>query len=287
MGGLRKDLPVLVASVARPMPGFRRAKLATSRRKVAERMTPVSRLARERSFTPWTRQPISGLGPSDSCSPWTGDGLGRNRATMHVDRQRFILLASAIAAGCGAGEAVPTEVPVAPPRELAGGVDLEPAAEIPAEPDAPLPSNGSTEALRERLAKRCEALREPSGPFCEGFEETIALCPQFADMLRPTAAREAVACLTERSGSVAICGYEAVGGCFLAGLAAGSATAEAQQHCLDVMSNCRGSRWRGADLNETTCQRAVGAVRPDKVDDLVSCMTEGCGIQRCIYELVD
>ncbi len=206
---------------------------------------------------------------------------------MHVDRQRFILFASALAAGCGAGEVVPTEVPVATPRELEGGVELEPATEIPAEPDTPLPSSGSNDALRARLSQRCESLREPSGPFCEGFDETVELCPQFADILEPAAAREAVACLTEWSGSVAICGSHAVENCFIVGLGAGSATAAASQLCLDVMSNCASSRWRAPELTETICRRAVGAVRPDKVDDLVSCMSEGCGIQRCIYELVD
>jgi len=206
---------------------------------------------------------------------------------MHVDRQRFVLLASAIAAGCGGGETIPAEIPVATPRELEGGVDEEPAAEIPAEPVAPLTPSGSSEALSTQLAERCKALREPSGPFCEGFDDTAALCPKFADVLEPSAARQAVSCLTERSGTMAICGYQAAESCFLSGLGAGAAMSESARRCQEIVSGCQRSRWRRGDLTKTSCQQAFGAVRSDKLDDLVACMNEGCGLQRCVYDLID
>lgn len=208
---------------------------------------------------------------------------------MHVDRQRFILLASAIATGCGGGEVIPTEISVATPRELEGGVEQEPAAEIPAEPETPLPSSGSdAAALRAELTKRCETLQQPSGPFCEGFDDLVdVVCPQFADMLEPAAARRAVSCLTERSGTIALCGHKAAESCFLAGVSMGSATRESSQLCREVMGRCRRSRWRGADLDESSCQRAVGAVRSDKVDDFVACMSESCEIQGCVFSLTE
>ena len=206
---------------------------------------------------------------------------------MHIDRQRFLLLATTIAAGCGASDGAPTDVPVATPRELEGEVATEPMGEVPAEPDAPVAFSESADTVRFHLAKQCQRLAPPSGPFCEGFDETAEMCPRFAELLRPSAARRAVACLEGRSGTMAICGYRTVEDCFLAGVSASTSTRQSGELCRDVMARCGSSRWRGDELNDTTCRRAIGAVRESDAKQLAACMTEGCSIKRCIYDLAN
>jgi hypothetical protein len=204
---------------------------------------------------------------------------------MHVDRQRFLLLATALA-GCRGDHLAPDEVPVAVPIEIGRPGAGEPLVATPeggTEGGAPAYDDAlATDALRAT----CRGLHAP-GPFCEGLEETKSACEAFPNVLEPDAAERAVDCLKGLSGSEELCGYDTAESCFMSATAVALIDPSSSKRCDEIVQRCARSRWSSPEMTMQGCQRALSAVKAGLEDRLVACMDEGCGIRRCIYDLAD
>src|SRR5690606_12774133 len=111
-------------------------------------------------------------------------------ASMHVDRQRFLLIATALS-GCSGGHLAPDDVPVAVPVEIGKPGADEPLASAPETVDEGAPPAYDDALATDALRATCRGLDAP-GPFCEGLEETRNVCEAFPDALELDIAQRAV-----------------------------------------------------------------------------------------------
>lgn len=237
---------------------------------------------------------------------------------MHVDRARFLVLTTTMAAsGCGSGSeaarsevprepatapvvdvpgALPDQVLVAEPQDGPGTAgtawrepggparvpEVEPAPELQPLPQVPAgidtPEQGAVLSL-------CRSLRPPPGPQCESFDTTPGECETYARVLEPPAAERAARCLQRKSGTQAICQFGVTAKCFLEGARGTPTGPAADRPCAALLKQCAGARWREPDVTAANCSAAVSAVRPRYQPLLISCMSEGCGIANCFYSL--
>ena len=206
---------------------------------------------------------------------------------MQVDRGRFLFFAASIAAGACASRQEIALTDGAP--KVAAPIEMEPpepgaaVPEAPAEPRpaAPPPSREPSSELRET----CRSITPPPGPFCESFQDTKGQCERYGDVLEPEAAEAAVGCLARRSGRAEICDFELVSKCFVEGARSAPPQSSARQACRSVVSNCASAGWSSPDMNQPSCEAAIAGVRDELDNQLVACMTEGCGIGSCIWLL--
>jgi hypothetical protein len=247
---------------------------------------------------------------------------------MQIDRTRFLLLTTAIAAGnaaCNPGEGAPPAVAVSneapdagaagpttegagptregggPAREggLFGGPSREgtgPTREGgvgPSQEGTALVDAGS--ATAPPLAGcpdsdnmvgtpgSCSGLRAP-GPQCESFTDTKQQCDRFAHGMKPRAAQRAVACLLAKSGSKAICDFEATQKCALEAIEASCIDPGTGPTCDAVVQNCGRGRGRPS-ITKAACMHALSALSGSNRARVATCMTESCGVQYCFYDL--
>jgi len=230
---------------------------------------------------------------------------------MHVDRSRFLLLTAAIAsAGCGPKPA--TQAPVDRADALGG----QPLVVVQTEPPPPEQAEGSgarldrpspepDEEARDRpsaslgpadpqppgtrapsmLGAQCRALRPPPGPHCESIDSTPEECESYERVLVPEAAARATACLASKSGKRSICKFGVTVDCFMEGSRVAPPDRQAQAACAPVLRQCAANRWGDPDMTAANCQAAFSAVRPGQRMALLSCITEGCGVGSCFYQL--
>ncbi len=207
---------------------------------------------------------------------------------MYVDRKQFLLLAASMAAGCGAqgAQSAPGTDPlvvVATPIEVEPATGEEPV--IVAEEVDGVDRSGAVQPRTTDLAASCRGIQPPPGPFCESFEDTKHDCERYAATLEPDAAEAATQCLVDRSGTEAICRFEALEECFVAGLRVARPDGRARNKCNSLVTQCSGGRWASPDLTVASCELAMAAVKDEHDSELVSCMVEGCGISSCIWGL--
>jgi hypothetical protein len=199
---------------------------------------------------------------------------------MHIDRSRFLVLAAAIGAGCSAAEksapvevATPSDVPEVPEHQ---GGQVEPAEVQPRRSES-------------EMIEACQAMQPPA-PQCESFDIVVAACTGFARGLAPDSAEAATDCVLTKGKSAELCsGYgsspsEVVNRCFEAGIAAASSDPSQRESCQSIAQQC-GSYGMGTNDLEARCVQAMGAMKPDYRNHLVTCMAEGCSIDYCGFSL--
>jgi hypothetical protein len=224
---------------------------------------------------------------------------------MQIDRSRFLMLTASLAAGgCSGSQPQALEVPeqtvvvIAPPPVEPMepvGKDAVVAAE-PVEPPMPpligpveedpldaeelalVAAAGSCGNDRGRVSS-CRTLRPP-GPMCESFDDTLDLCDGFATGMQPRAAEKAVACLLARSGQRSICQFDVGQKCAVEALKSVCLEPYSDQPCRTVMVSCRGTK-----LTQQQCQRALSAVKGRNRLQLLTCISEGCSVDYCFYNL--
>ena len=219
---------------------------------------------------------------------------------MQIDRSRFLLLTSAIAAGtaaCTPAESVPTTINATPDDSkadaaatlaLTGAADASTAPVPTASATVPPTTTGPSCPDSDNMVGtpgNCGALKAP-GPQCESFADTKGECGHLAKGLKPKLAQRAVDCFLSKSGTKAVCDFqlpddkaEAVAEACI-DPALGSA-------CESIMRNCpRGpGRHNARDVTRDLCLRALSAVTLRNRSAVIGCVTESCSIAGCFYDL--
>lgn len=223
---------------------------------------------------------------------------------MQIDRSKFLLLTASIAGtSCGSNAAsssggpivvaspvvaLPgpeaTAVPSAqvastnkPGQTNANATDEETLAALDRSPGAAV-ENGSMCDEGGAAPTGCATLRAP-GPQCESFADTRRMCGVLARGLRPKVAEKAVECILARSGKQAVCDFNLANQCGLTAVQRGCVEPSTQNSCTALVRNCNGN------LQMRDCQALLSSVTAKNRRNMISCMTEGCSVEYCMYDV--
>ncbi len=229
---------------------------------------------------------------------------------MQIDRARFLFLTASLAGNAaplamGGCSATPTDVS-APPAPTPTGPELVVAdpgqtgestesettlavgdstssSSTPSEP-APLqtPQNPAPGACNNDVGTvpAC-SINKPPGPSCESFADTKASCKGYKSALRDAIAARAVTCLNSASGTQDICDYSKSEACASAAVRTACIQPSTFNQCSPIVAACAGSSWSKLTMQE--CQQLLSAVKDNKRQTMVTCMTEGCSIDSCTW----
>ncbi|MEZ4295863.1 MAG: hypothetical protein R3B70_12880 [Polyangiaceae bacterium] len=217
---------------------------------------------------------------------------------MEIDRARFLLLTASLAGGCSS---TPAEV-VTPPApadtgEIVVAETGDPGTTSGSETTSETAvgettSESTTSSSSETASAPCDndtgtvgvcSVSAPPGPHCEGLSEARASCKGFKNALRAGVAAKAVACLSAGAGlrrCVTISSRRRA-------RHRRSRTACIQPStfnlCSPVVAQCSGYSW--GKLTMADCQGLLSSVKDGKRREMVTCMTEGCSIDSCAWQL--
>jgi hypothetical protein len=229
-----------------------------------------------------------------------------SETAMQIDRHRFLLLTATMAGGaCGAASPGPAET--------GGPVIAAPVVALPSEPeagppnkalpqtepgradgalgdgeDATLDGEGEDDEASDGAAlscddtgitpKSCAPLRAP-GPQCESFADTKSMCGKLSRGLRPRVAAQAVDCILAKNGKAAICSFDVANQCALTAARKACIEPSTQAPCATLVRTCSGQ------LAMRDCQTVLSAVETRNRRRMITCMTEGCSADYCMYEV--
>ena len=217
---------------------------------------------------------------------------------MHVDRAKFLALTASLAAGCVPHTPPPQDQPAtvvgptalvhvqapppAPPPP--DPEDDEPALASQPEPEYEEPGFAAEEGgMRRRPtsgpALSCAQLRAPPGPFCESFDTLHEDCETIVGSLEQGVAQRTIQCLQSKSGTRQICDMLVTPRCAERALVGVPRRASTVQPCRGVAAACGGGVW------QSKCETFLSAVVPPMDAHLVNCMTEGCELTACFFDL--
>jgi hypothetical protein len=224
---------------------------------------------------------------------------------MQIERSRFLLLTATMAGGAcspatpapAAGGPVvaapvvalpsgpadgPAERAAAPPTTNAGltGKEGDASEEEVGDPPGEEPDEVGSLACDDGGAapKSCASLRAP-GPQCESFADTKAMCGKLAHGMRPRVAEAAVDCILVKSGKQSICSFEVGNQCAVAAARKACIEPNTQAACAPLVRAC------GGKLAMKDCQSMLSAVTEKNRRRMLTCMTEGCSADYCMYEV--
>jgi hypothetical protein len=229
---------------------------------------------------------------------------------MRIDRNRFLLLtASLSAAACasGAPSAVPAEPVVAeapdePTEETPGEESPTVAvAEVDAGPVSPeggspvsewgggAPSAPTTlntdKKCNDNVGKPAACTFKAPGPQCESFSEIGNECKSIIKAFKPKVAERAVDCMKQKSGTPAICEFALASRCVSEAMRNGVCPEKAADvQCNTAVAKCSSGRG-GSPLSMDECRAAYSAVQTKNKRKMMSCVSEFCSIDHCLYQL--
>jgi hypothetical protein len=208
---------------------------------------------------------------------------------MHVDRTRFLMLTSALAAACARSPGVASggRPPPTESGESAqpGEVEVPEAAEEVEPEESPAPASGCDDMVG--TPARCADMRLP-GPTCEqGMNVPPNVCDAIKRVAKPRIAEALTSCLVSRSKEGGACGPDDwVGDCAERALdKVCSLDRSHERECREIESRC--SRYRHGSKAVTTdaCVRLVSGVLPSEQRAALTCVSEGCGVDYCFVSL--
>jgi hypothetical protein len=97
--------------------------------------------------------------------------------------------------------------------------------------------------------------------------------------LRPRVAEKAVDCILSKSGKQSICDFRGANECALAAVHKACIEPSTQSSCTPVVRACNGQ------LSMRDCQSLLSAVTDKHRREMLSCVTEGCSIDYCLYNI--
>jgi hypothetical protein len=217
---------------------------------------------------------------------------------MQIDRARFLLLTASLAGG-GCSSNPPSD-PVAPPTPTETGPEVTvpetstpsltvaaPETTASAEPtttSAPQPSPiASGPCDNDTGTVAACSLKAPPGPFCESFSDSREACKSFRTGLRGAVAAKAVDCLNAASGKQEICDWQTQEKCGMEAIRTACIQPSTFNQCSPVVSACAGQQWNKLTIED--CQRLLSSVKDGKRKAMITCMTEGCSIDSCMWSL--
>jgi hypothetical protein len=235
-------------------------------------------------------------------------GSSGNEESMQIDRARFLLLTASMAGGaCASSPATPRSedqpLKVAAPQmtvaaDPAGAAIPPPREEPPITAEEATAAVGPTEgpAEEEEFTGRgncdnsigfpgdCSTIRPPPGPQCESFEDTKETCGRMRANFAPRVAEKAVACLLSSSGTRRICDFGKADACAVSAIRSACVDSRTAQICKPIVDQCARMR-HGQALTMNECQAAISSVKAKARGSMISCISEGCSLDGCVYYL--
>lgn len=219
---------------------------------------------------------------------------------MQIDRARFLLLTASLAGGgCSSNPPADPATPPAPADtgQQIAATDPAPDATVDVEPPATTAAVDPTTTTEEppppqTPAGACDndtgtvpacSVSAPPGPHCESFSDTKAACKSYKGGLRGGIAAKAVACVNAVSGTQAVCDWDISTKCGAQAIRTACIQPSTFNQCSPIVSRCAGYNWNKLTLDD--CQRLLSSVKDGKRQRMITCMTEGCSIDSCIWDL--
>jgi hypothetical protein len=214
---------------------------------------------------------------------------------MQIDRARFLLLTASLAGGGCTTNPPPNDPPAPAPTET--GQELV----VPETPDPattaiatarPEPTETPSQPGPQPPAGACDndtgtvaacSINAPPGPHCESFADTKAACKSYKSGLRGGIAAKAVACLNKVSGTPDVCDWEKAQSCALEAVRTACIQPSTFNQCSPLVSQCAANQWGKLSIDD--CQRLLSSVKDGKRQAMITCMTEGCSIDSCMWSL--
>lgn len=208
---------------------------------------------------------------------------------MQIDRSRFLFLtASLAAAACdqprstGSPDTGAVDPASSGPSDKADG-DGKPGGEsvwLEIEPGTEdKPQNLGSADCDNSVGRPPPCSISPPGSHCESFDFTLRTCQSYPVFMQPRAAEAAINCLLAASGTWEVCEWMIVATCTAAGLQATCVDPATRPECDSISSQCGGS------VDVFTCQQALSAVKPHKIQPVASCVREFCDVSICVSDL--
>jgi len=222
---------------------------------------------------------------------------------MQIDRTRFLLLTATMASGaCGSSSpSSSSSAPVvaAPPMLLSSAEDGATSGDRAGKAGKPGGTNQGEDPVLASLEPRegggevddpsscddggsppkgCGTLRAP-GPHCESFADTQEMCSSLAHGLLPRVATRAVDCILAKSGTQAICNFDLANRCAMAAVLGACVDPSTQSMCAPAVRDCSGR------LSMKECQSLLSAVQKRNRRAMIACVSEGCSIDYCMYDV--
>ena len=227
---------------------------------------------------------------------------------MKVHRERFLILVTALAAGCHDG-GPPAEAPEPPVRwspaaSPTGDASFgfarprpAPNAEgghtVPSELGAKGEEQGGDDPFTKEVAgERCNpwlnmhgfpgscAALAPPGPTCEGFDSTKSECTSMRTHFKPRVAAKAIDCVLAKSKSPDLCSANVNGLCVYEALASVCVEPAAAAVCVDLVKDC--ADIHKEKLAQAPCEAAWSALRETDRPKFIACMSETCSFASCL-----
>jgi hypothetical protein len=105
------------------------------------------------------------------------------------------------------------------------------------------------------------------------------MCGKLSRGLRPRVAEAAVDCILAKSGKQSICNFEVSNQCAMAAARKACIEPKTQAACAPLVRACNGQ------LAMKDCQVMLSAVASKNRGRMLTCMTEGCSVDYCMYEV--
>jgi hypothetical protein len=212
---------------------------------------------------------------------------------MKLDRARFLMLTSALAAACSRPSGVAAG---GRPARAEVGTDADagtPVVDVPEpapveaarEPEGELGS-GSCNDMAGRVPS-CSGMRLP-GPTCEqGMNVPPEVCGALGRVFKPRVAAELVSCLVDRSQQGGRCGPDDwLGDCPVQALERlCNREPDVEGPCRQAVDRCSRARYGGKRLTDEQCVRFVSAIVPSARPEALTCVAEGCAVDHCFLAI--
>ena len=176
---------------------------------------------------------------------------------MQIDRSRFLLFVSAIAAPVAT---VSPDTTSAEPMPLADTRCSNSQGEVP----------------------QC-SLQAP-GPQCESFKDTKKECPVVRSLLKPRVAQRFMECLNGKSGTKDICEFTSASTCMPFALAAACIEPGTEATCRRSVAQCD-RKGKGHELTMQGCQALLSGTVASQHRRLISSMVEFCTTRYGYWDL--
>jgi hypothetical protein len=226
---------------------------------------------------------------------------------MRIDRQRFLLLTASLSGACTssqpASQAPSEHTAIAPPEPVEPDEAQQPVQptdrEASADAGAASSASASVEVALSAQAAQVTLNSDPKcndmqgkpgkcqfkapGPQCESFRDLPNECQLLTKFLKPKVAERAVDCIAKKSGTPDICEFALPSRCATEAIRNGVCPDKAaEKNCASLVANCSSKR---GSLSLEECKAGYSAVTPKSQKKMLSCMSEFCTIEHCLYQL--
>jgi hypothetical protein len=143
----------------------------------------------------------------------------------------------------------------------------------------------ATGKCNDNVGKPGACVFKAPGPQCESFSDIANECKMIAKSFKPKVAERAIDCMKQKSGTAAICEFALASRCASEAIRTGVCPEKtADVACQQAVNNCSSGRG-GSPLSLDECRAAYSSVQAKHKKKMMSCVSEFCSIDHCLYQL--